>query len=85
MSAHYLSECQKDEFKEYAEKMIEMARQNETGVVGGAAATTHSTDNKTATVPQKEGGGIQFVLYVNLYFKKFYQIIKYLKLISQCL
>ena len=56
MSANYLSENQKDEFKEYTEKMIEMARNNETGVVGGSAASLHQTDTKTAPVSQKEGG-----------------------------
>ena len=57
MSANYLSENQKDEFKEYTEKMIKMARNNETGVVGGSAASLHQTDTKTAApVSQKEGG-----------------------------
>ena len=57
MSANYLSENQKDEFKEYTEKMIKMARNNETGVVGGSAASLHQTDTKpVAPVSQKEGG-----------------------------
>lgn len=37
--------------------MIKMARQNETGVVGGSATSLHPADNKTgAAVSQKEGG-----------------------------
>ena len=56
MSANYLSENQKDEFKEYTEKMIEMARNNEMGVVGGSAVSLHQADAKTAPVTQKEGG-----------------------------
>ena len=54
MSANYLSENQKDEFKEYAEKMIKMARNHETGVVGGSATSLLQSDTKTAS--QKEGG-----------------------------
>jgi len=51
VSANHLSENQKDEFKEYAEQMIKMARKNEIGgTVGG------STTNLQATVTQKEGG-----------------------------
>jgi len=68
VSANYLSENQKDEFKEYAEKMIKMARQNETGVVGGSATSLHPSDNKpaTTTVLQKEGG--MFVILVSHIF-----------------
>jgi len=55
VSANYLSENQKDEFKEYTEKMIKMARNHETGVVGGSATSLIQSDTKI-TASQKEGG-----------------------------
>lgn len=63
VSANYLSENQKDEFKEYAEKMIKMARNNEMGVVGGSATSLHPPDTKTTTTASQKEGGILYDVF----------------------